>query len=68
MSLKAFHIFFIFISIGMAAGFGYWGIRDYTVSGETWNLVLGIFSAAGSVGLIYYLARFLVKSKTWTQS
>lgn len=65
MSLKAFHIFFISLSVILALGFGVWGIRDYTLSGNTGNLSLGLASLVSSAGIIFYLVWFLRKIRQW---
>lgn len=63
MSLKAFHVFFIFASTLLSAGFGLWGVRDYARSGDVWNLSLGLASFAGGGALIWYSRWFLRKLK-----
>lgn len=63
MSLKAFHIFFILVSVVLALGFGFWGIRDYQASQNLLNLFLGIASLAGGGALIIYLFWFLGKMR-----
>ena len=50
MSLKAFHIFFIVMSIAITIVFGVWGTLDYTRSGSWFYLILGVGSFASSVG------------------
>ena len=34
MSLKAFHVFFVSISILFCLGFGWWALQGYLVSGD----------------------------------
>ncbi|MCB9799139.1 MAG: hypothetical protein H6757_00090 [Candidatus Omnitrophica bacterium] len=63
MSLKAFHIFFIVLSIILAAGFGGWAIRDFSLTHSQINLGLGIFSLIGAAALTGYLPWFLSKTK-----
>ena len=63
MSLKAFHVFFIAISIAMAAGLGAWGVLDHRSSGSEVNLAIGSGSGAIAVGLVAYLRSFLRKWK-----
>jgi hypothetical protein len=63
MSLKAFHIFFIVVSIALAVGFGVWCFRDYSRSGDGVNLALGVASFIGSVSLAWYGVWFLRKLK-----
>ncbi len=63
MSLKAFHVFFIFISTALSVGFGVWGVRDYLQSGDALNLGMGLASFAGGGALIWYSKWFLRKLK-----
>ena len=59
MSLKAFHLVFIVLSILFSFVFGIWGV----MSGGTAELVMGIVSLAGTVGMSIYLVFFLKKFK-----
>lgn len=61
MSLKAFHIFFVFVCTLLAVGFGAWGIREYTVTGQADTLIAGIGSLVGAVVLVIYGVWFLKK-------
>lgn len=63
MSLKAFHIFFIAVSVLVAFAFSAWTIVQFSAFGETWTLVMGLLSAGVGVGLIVYGRRFLHKMK-----
>lgn len=63
MSLKAFHVVFITISTLFLAALGLWGVSDYFASTDTLNLMLGVVSLAGSVGLVWYETWFLAKYK-----
>ncbi len=63
MSLKAFHLFFIFVSTVFAIGFGLWAILDYRSSGDVLYLAMGIFSLLGSLGLVWYGTWFFKKYK-----
>lgn len=62
MSLKAFHIFFVSVSILLTVGYGLWEIRG-TLEGGTGNLWMGIGSFAITAVLIFYLRWFLKKLK-----
>ena len=57
MSLKAFHIFFILISVVLAAGCSWWAFANDL------NKVFGIGSAAIAAGLFIYGIYFIKKSK-----
>lgn len=63
MSLKAFHLVFVILSILFSLVFGIWAVLSYVSSGETSKLVLGIISLAGTVGMSIYLFFFLKKFK-----
>ena len=63
MSLKAFHLVFIILSILFTLMFGVWGVVNHGSSGKTGELVLGVISLAGTVGLSVYLRYFLKKLK-----
>lgn len=66
MSLKAFHLFFIFASIVLMAGFGFWGVIDFRNTGSSMNLILGIASFFCSAGLSVYGAYALRKYKDYS--
>ena len=59
MSLKAFHLVFILLAILFSFVFGIWGV----MSGWTTELVMGVLSLIGTVGLSVYLFFFLKKFK-----
>jgi hypothetical protein len=63
MSLKAFHILFIILSMLLAFGFGVWELYGYLHGGTTVDLVLGMASLAAGVGLIFYFKAVLKKLK-----
>ncbi|MCH2382627.1 MAG: hypothetical protein MK290_07935 [Pedosphaera sp.] len=63
MSLKAFHLVFIILSILFSFVFGIWGVVNHGSSGKTVELVMGILSLVGTVGLSIYLYFFLKKFK-----
>ncbi len=63
MSLKAFHIFFISLSVALAIGFAVWLLQAYQRSGDGWMLAAAMASFLAAVGLIYYGIRILKKLK-----
>lgn len=63
MSLKAFHIFFIAVSILLAFGFAAWEIKGFAEGGNALQLAGGILSVIVAVGLILYGIRFMKKLK-----
>ena len=60
MSLKTFHLVFIFASTVLAFGFGVWELNQYQAARATLDLVFGILSLAAGVGLIFY-GRYVFK-------
>ena len=63
MSLKAFHVFFVAVSVLLAAGFGWWALNEYRNEGSVANLIMGVASLVGGIGLIAYGRWFLRKLK-----
>lgn len=63
MSLKAFHIFFIFVSTLLTLGFAIWCFAEYRSENQISYLLFSILSAAGCVGLVVYGVRFVRKLK-----
>ena len=63
MSLKAFHVVFIILSLICSVGFGIWEIRSYRNTGEVTDLLMGIGSFVVSVLLLIYFRWFLRKLK-----
>jgi hypothetical protein len=58
MSLKAFHVFFILISIGLAAALSFWAFSTGASVGLGWA------SAAVSFVLVGYFISFLRKARS----
>jgi hypothetical protein len=63
MSLKAFHIVFIVVSVLTAFGFATWLIDGYLKSHAAGQLIGGLLSILVGAGLIVYGIRFLRKLK-----
>ena len=63
MSLKAFHVFFVIVSVLCALGFGAWALADYSRSGRASVLLLGVLGFAAAAALIWYGFWFLRKLK-----
>lgn len=53
MNLKSFHLFFIYASIVLAAGFGGWGVMHDSL----WTGVASFALAAALVGYVGYFAQ-----------
>lgn len=54
MSLKAFHIFFVMISIVMCLGVGAWGTKEYLAGSHASGLGLAVACFVLGAGLIAY--------------
>lgn len=63
MSLKAFHILFIVMSIILAFGFGVWEIWSYTITGESGDIWMGVGSFLAGILLVVYAVRVIRKLK-----
>ncbi len=63
MSLKAFHVFFVVLSVLCAMGFGAWAVLDYLRTGSGGILALGVLGFAAAAALIFYGLWFLRKLK-----
>ncbi|MCP4250081.1 MAG: hypothetical protein GY778_23815 [bacterium] len=61
MSLKAFHVFFVAVSVLLAAGFGWWALNQYRTDGGAADLLMAVASLVGGIVLIVYGRRFLHK-------
>ncbi|MBI2618722.1 MAG: hypothetical protein HYW57_01425 [Ignavibacteriales bacterium] len=64
MSLKAFHLFFILVSILFLIGFGLWFLFEQPLSLESLNVFAGLVSFSLGGGLVLYAVRFLKKFKS----
>lgn len=63
MSLKAFHVFFVIVSVIFTVSFGVWGIMSYLQTADVSHLVMGLLSLAGTAVLVWYFKWFLKKLK-----
>ena len=63
MSLRAFHLLFIALSVVLTAFFGAWAIGQYQSAHEVGYVVTGIVSLASGVGLVVYAAAFQRKTR-----
>ena len=61
MSLKAFHIVFIAVSILLAMIVGGWGVREYLVDESVGGLVVGVFFFVFGFVLLVYGLKFVRK-------
>jgi hypothetical protein len=63
MSLKAFHLFFITLSVLLALGCGVWTAQLYQSGGNPIDLAFAVASFAAAVGLVVYGAWFIRKAR-----
>lgn len=64
MSLKAFHIVFIIVSSALAFGCGVWLLSNgLSADGTKKDVLFGISSLLGGIGLVFYGRYFLKKLK-----
>ena len=63
MSLRAFHLFFIAISVILAAFFGAWALGEYQTGHEVGYAAAALGAAACGVGLAFYGSAFRRKTK-----
>lgn len=63
MSLKAFHIVFIAVSVLLCFGFGIWLFLPNATESTAVSILGGILSCLVGMGLILYGRRFLRKFK-----
>ena len=61
MSLKAFHVFFLIVSILLLAFLSFWGIENYQESKNVVNLALGVAALPACAILSWYFTWFLKK-------
>lgn len=61
MSLKAFHVLFIAVSLALCVGFGAWAVREFMESDEPLSLWMGLGSFATGLCLIVYGIWFVRK-------
>jgi steroid 5-alpha reductase family enzyme len=56
LSLRSFHLFFIAVSVLLAAWVGVWGVQSWQATHSSGDLILGLlFVALGVVLLVYGL-------------
>ncbi|MDX1643571.1 MAG: hypothetical protein R3244_04335 [Thermoanaerobaculia bacterium] len=63
MSLKAFHILFIALSIVLSAGLGAWGVESYLSQGSRGGLAFGVVFFLTGAALLVYGVKFLQKMR-----
>jgi uncharacterized membrane protein len=63
VSLKAFHLFFIALSIVLAAFVAAWATSQYRLLHQTTYIVTAVVSALAGAGLAVYGTRFQRKTR-----
>jgi len=63
MSLKAFHVFFVIVSVLCALGFGAWAVGDFLRTGNGVILALGVLDSSPLLRWSLYGFWFLRKLK-----
>ena len=63
MSLKAFHVVFISLSILLSLGIGGWGIQSYFSDSNDIGILVGLFFLLLGLSLVYYERKFILKFK-----
>jgi hypothetical protein len=63
MSLRAFHLLFIVMSVILTAFFAAWAFGEYRAGQSLAYAVTAVASLAAGIGLIVYLAAFMKKTK-----
>jgi hypothetical protein len=63
MSLRAFHLLFIALSVILTAFFAAWAAGQYQAAHEVSYVVAGVASLASGVGLAIYGAAFQWKTR-----
>ena len=63
MGLRAFHLFFITVSIVMSVGFGAWAVGEYSARGGAINLFWIGLAGVGAVVLAIYESKVVKKFK-----
>ena len=66
MSLRAFHLFFIAVSVVLAAFFAAWAGGQYSAGNEPIYLVVAVLSLGSGLALAVYAVMFQRKTKGLT--
>jgi len=63
MSLRMFHLFFIAISIVLAAFFGAWATAQYRLAGDSSDALAAVAAVVSAIVLAVYGAKFQRKTR-----
>jgi len=66
MSLRAFHLFFIGISVVLAAFFAAWAAAQYSAGNQPIYIVVAVLSLCSAAALAVYAAKFQRKTQGLT--
>jgi hypothetical protein len=66
MSLRAFHLLFIALSVILTAFFGAWAFGEYRAGQGAVYVVTAVASLAAAVGLVAYAVAFQKKTKRFS--
>jgi hypothetical protein len=66
MSLRAFHLLFIALSVVLTAFFAAWALGQYRAEGGIGFALTAVGSLAAGIGLVIYAAAFLKKTKRFS--
>ncbi len=61
MSIRAFHVVFIVVSIALSAVVAAWGVREFLGSDDGSALAVALASFASGIALVVYGTRFFRK-------
>jgi hypothetical protein len=65
MSLRAFHLLFIALSVVLAAFVAAWAAAQYQSSHHASDVLTGVVSLACGIGMAFYGAAFQRKTRQW---
>ena len=66
MSLRAFHVLFIALSVILTAFFAAWAFGQYRAESAIGYVVAAVTSLAAGIGLVIYGVAFLKKTKRFS--
>ena len=61
MSLRAFHVVFIVVSIALSLVVAAWGVREFVTEASINALSVGVAAALSGIALVVYGTRFFRK-------
>ena len=61
MSLRAFHVAFIVVSIALSAVVAAWGVREWVTEASADALTVGCAALLSGIGLVIYGVRYFRK-------